>query len=87
MPSDRRWLSPTQTTVEALRIFPCLDNDVTIGSLVIELPQYIACAVTQDVVIQREGKKVEWWRVYEEGRPKYAIFELEFPSISLSKRV
>ena len=76
-----------QATVEALRIFPFLDNDVTIGSLVIELPQYIAGAATQDVVIQREGKKVEWWRVYEEGRPKEAIFELEFSSISLSKRV
>ena len=58
-----------QATVEALRIFPFLDNDVTIGSLVIELPQYIAGAATQDVVIQREGKKVEWWRVYEEGLP------------------
>ena len=60
-------------TVEALRIFPFLDNDVTIGSFVIELPQYIAGAgagaATQDVVIQREGKKVEWWRVYEEGLP------------------
>ena len=87
MPSDRLWLSHTQATVEALRIFPFLDNDVTIGSLVIELPQYIAGAATQDVAIQREGKKVEWWRVYEEGRPKEAIFELEFSSISLSKRV
>ena len=70
VPSDRRWLRHTQATVEALRIFPFLDNDVTIGSLVIELPQYIASAATQDVVIQREGKKVEWWRVYEEWRPK-----------------
>ena len=51
-------MRPTQATVEALRIFPFLDNDVTIGSLVIELPQYIAGAATQDVVIQREGKKV-----------------------------
>ena len=57
-------------SVEALRIFPFLDNDVSIGSLVIELPQYIAGAATQDVVIQREGKKVEWWRVYEVLRPK-----------------
>ena len=70
MPSDRRWLRPTQATVEALRIFPFLDNDLTISSLVIELPQYITGAATQDVVIQREGKKVEWWRVCEEGRPK-----------------
>ena len=70
MPCGRRWLRHTQATVEALRIFPFLDNDVTIGSLAIELPQYIASAATQDVVIQREGKKVEWWRVYEEGRPK-----------------
>ena len=70
MPSDRRWLRPTQATVEALRMFPFLDNDVTIDSLVIELPQYIAGAATQGVVIQREGKKVEWSRVYEEGRPE-----------------
>ena len=60
VPSDRRWLRHTQATVEALRVFPFLDNDVTIGSLVIELPQYIAGAATQDVVIQCEGKKVEW---------------------------
>ena len=53
MPSDRRWLRHTQASVEALRIFSFLDNDVT-----------------QDVVIQREGKKVERWRVYAEGRPK-----------------
>ena len=58
-----------QATVEALRIFPFLDNDVTIGSLVIELPQYIAGAATHDVVIEYEGKKVEWCRVYEEGLP------------------
>ena len=29
------------------------------------LLQYIAA--TQDVVIECEGKKVEWWRVHEEG--------------------
>ena len=41
-----------------------LSNDATIGGLVRELPQYIAGAATKDVVIECEGKKVEWWRVY-----------------------
>ena len=60
----------TRATVEALRIFPFLDNDATIGGLFRELPQYIAA--TQDVVIECEGKKVEWWRVYEEGLPNWS---------------
>ena len=63
-PVTVQWLGPTRATVEALRIFPFLDNDATIGGLVRELPQYIAGAATKDVVIECEGKKVEWWRVY-----------------------
>lgn len=52
------WLRPTRASVEALRIFPFLDNDATIDGLVRELPQYITA--TQDVAI--EGTKVEWWK-------------------------
>ena len=52
-----------RATVVAFRIFPFLDNEATVGCLVRELPQYIAA--TQDVVIECEEKKVEWWRVHE----------------------
>ena len=62
-PVTVRWLSPPRATVVAFRIFPFLDNEATVGCLVRELPQYIAA--TQDVVIECEGKKVEWWRVHE----------------------
>ena len=33
-PVTLRWLRPTRGTVEALRIFPFLDNDATVGGLV-----------------------------------------------------
>ena len=55
-----QWMRPTPATVEALRIFPFLDNDATINGLIRELPQYVAAA--QDVVIEQEEKKVEWWQ-------------------------
>ena len=64
------WLRPTQASVEALRIFPFLDNDTTIDSLVRELPQYITA--TQDVAIECEGRKVEWWKVHEERLPNWS---------------
>ena len=64
------WLRPTRATVEAVRIFPFLDNDATIGGLVIGLPQYITA--TQDVVIECEGKKVEWWKLLGEGLPNWS---------------
>ena len=64
------WLRPTRATVEALWIFPFLDNDATIGGLFRELPRYIAA--TQDVVIECGGKKVEWWRVHEKGLPNWS---------------
>ena len=52
-------LRPTRASVEALRIFPFLDNDATIDRLVRELPQYITA--TQDVAIENEERKVDWW--------------------------
>ena len=55
---------------EALRIFPFFDNDATIGGLFRQLPQYIAA--TQDVVIECEGEKVEWCRVFQEVLPKWS---------------
>ena len=67
-PVTIRWLSPTRGTIEALRIFPFGGNDATINSPVRDRPQYIAA--TQDAVIECEGKKVEWWKVHEEGLPR-----------------
>ena len=64
------WLRPTRASVEALRIFPFLDNDATIDGLVRELPQYITA--TQDVAIECEGRKVEWWKVHEERLPNWS---------------
>ena len=64
------WLRPTWATAEALRIFPFLDNDATIGGLFRQLPQYIAA--TQDVVIECEGEKVEWCRVFQEVLPNWS---------------
>ena len=53
------WLRPTRASVEALRIFPFLDNDAAIDGLVRELPQYITA--TQ-----------EWWKVHEERLPNWS---------------
>ena len=64
------WLRPTRASVEALRVFPFLDNDATIDGLVRELPQYITA--TQDVAIESEERKVEWWKVHEERLPNWS---------------
>ena len=69
-PVSVQWLRPTQATVESLRIFPFLDNDVIINGLNTELPVYLAAA--QDVVISKEEKKVEWWHRHEEQLPHWA---------------
>ena len=58
------WLRPTRASVEVLRIFPFLGNEATIDGLVRELPQYITA--TQDVAIESEERKFEWWKVHEE---------------------
>ena len=70
MPLTVGWLRPTRASVEALRIFPFLDNDATIDGLVRELPQYITA--TQDVAIECEERKVEWWKVHEERLPNWS---------------
>ena len=63
------WFRPTRASVEALRIFPFLDNDTTIDGLVRELPQYVTA--NHDVAIECEGRKVEWWKVHEERLPNW----------------
>ena len=64
------WLRPTRASIKALRTFPFLDNDATIDGLVRELPQYITA--TQDVAIEGEERKVEWWKVHEERLPNWS---------------
>ena len=64
------WLRPTRASVEALRIFSFLNNDATIDGLVGELPQYTTAP--QDVAIECEGRKVEWWKVHEERLPNWS---------------
>ena len=65
-----QWLSPSEETVRALKIFPFLHNDATIDALLKELPQYVAAA--QDVVISSEEKKVEWWKHHTEQLPNWS---------------
>ena len=57
-PVSVQWLKPTQQSVEALRIFPFLDDDGIINGLKAELPAYLAA--TEDVVINTEERKVDW---------------------------
>ena len=48
-PVSVQWLKPTQQSIEALRIFPFLDDDGIINGLKAELSAYLAA--TEDVVI------------------------------------
>ena len=57
-PVNVQWLKPTQQSVEALRIFPFLDDDGIINGLKAELPAYLAAI--EDVVINTRAK-VQWW--------------------------
>ena len=66
-----QWMRPTPATVEALRILPFLDNDATIDGLIRELPQYVAAA--QDVVIEQEEKKMEWWQAHADRLPNWSM--------------
>ena len=52
--------------MESLRAFPFLDSDTTIYGLKAELP------AAEDVLIQNEEKKVEWWCGHEEQLPRWA---------------
>ena len=77
------WLRPTRASIKALRTFPFLDNDATIDGLVRELPQYITA--TQDVAIEGEERKVEWWKVHEERLT--SLTSLVQPSSAAAERV
>lgn len=69
-PVNVQWLKPTPETVESLRAFPFLDNDVIMNGLKDELPIYMAAA--EDVAISTEEKKVEWWYDHKEQLPYWA---------------
>ena len=84
-----QWIRPTPATVEALRVLPFLDNDATITGLIRELPQYVAAA--QDVVIEQEEKKVEWWQAHADRLPNWSMavkkILLVQPSSAAAERV
>ena len=69
-PVSVQWLKPTQQSVEALRIFPFLDDDGIINGLKAELPAYLAA--TEDVVINTEERKVDWWHNHKDQLPHWA---------------
>ena len=75
--------------IVSLRIFPFLDNDATINGLIRELPQYVAAA--QDVVIEQEEKKVEWWQAHADRLPNWSMavkkILLVQPSSAAAQRV
>ena len=69
-PVSVQWLKTTWQSVEALRIFPFLDDDGIINGLKAELPAYLAA--TEDVVINTEDRKVEWWHNHKDQLPHWA---------------
>ena len=54
-PVSVQWLKLTQQSVEALRIFPFLDDDGIINGLKTELPAYLAA--TEEVVINTKSAR------------------------------
>ena len=84
-----QWLKPTQQSVEALRIFPFLDDDGIINGLKAELPAYLAA--TEDVVINTEERKVDLWHNHKDQLPHWASAVkkvlLVQPSSAVAERV
>ena len=62
-PVSFQWLKPTQQSVEALWIFPFLDDDGIINGLKAELPAYLAAT---------EEQKVKWWHDHKDRLPHWA---------------
>ena len=55
--------------VEALRCFPCLDDDATIQDLLMELPLYVAAI--DGVELEEEDEILRWWpanRLFHAGK-------------------
>ena len=87
-PVSVQWLKPTQQSVEALGIFPFLDDGGIINGLKAELPAYLA--VTDDVVI-KEQRKVKWCHDHKDQLPHWvsAVKKvlLVHPSSAAAERV
>lgn len=70
-PVSVQWLKPSQQSVEALQIFPFLDDDDwIINGLKDELPAYLAAS--EEVVINTEDRKVKWWHDHKDQLPHWA---------------
>ena len=61
-------LKPTQSEIQALRIFPFLNNDSVIEGLVSELPRYVASAEDVSPVADKRA----WWKRHEDNLPNWA---------------
>ena len=94
-PATVRSLGVTPVSVQQLRAFPFLNEDVIINGLCEELPLYLGMA--EDVVFNGDSladvvmKKVEWWRDHEKDLPHWShavkIVLLVQPSSAASERV
>ena len=75
-PATVRTINPVPESVRALRQFPFLDNDHTIGRMIDELPFYPAAAedvkFDVDSLAAKEQKKVDWWRDHANVLPNWA---------------
>ena len=85
-----QWLKPTPSkSVEALRIFSCIDDGGIINGLKAELPAYLAA--TEDVVIKTEERKVKWWHDHKDQLPHWASAVMKVllvqPSSAAAERV
>ena len=80
-------LKPTCCDLDALRAFPCLDEDAIIDGLKSELPQYMASSEDVSPTVSR----TDWWSCHESELPnwsKAAKLSLLFqPSSAAAERV
>lgn len=87
-PQKVQQLKPTAVDVNALREFPFLDSDATIGALQQELPTYIAEA---DGVVVEDGQQMVWWRNQSVRLPHWSDaarkLSLVQPSSAAAERV
>ena len=58
-----------------MRIFPFLGDDGTINGLKAELSAYLAA--NEDVVINTEEPKVQWWHNHKDQLPHWESFSEE----------
>ena len=61
-------LKPTCCDLDALRAFPCLDEDAIIDGLKSELPQYMASSEDVSPTVSR----TDWWSCHESELPNWS---------------